>query len=56
VEDLEVSDHRLSCTVRGDLDPLVKTAAAYPVINLISHEPSLEELFLTYYGDRGGEG
>jgi ABC-2 type transport system ATP-binding protein len=54
VEDLESGDGRLTCTVRGDLDALVKAAAHYTVVTFISHEPSLEELFLTYYGDARG--
>src|SRR5262249_19812437 len=49
VENLEARDGRLTCTVRGELDPLIKAAAGYTVTNFISHEPSLEELFLTYY-------
>jgi ABC-2 type transport system ATP-binding protein len=38
-------------TVAGPLDAVVKAAAAHEVVDLVSHEPSLEDLFLTYYGD-----
>ena len=38
-------------TVAGPLDAVVKVAAAHEVVDLVSHEPSLEDLFLTYYGD-----
>jgi ABC-2 type transport system ATP-binding protein len=51
VRDAVVTDDTLSCTVVGSLDALVKTAARYEVINIVSHEPTLEEIFLTYYNE-----
>jgi ABC-2 type transport system ATP-binding protein len=53
VRDLTVEDSILRCTVMGSLDALVKAAAQFEVVNLISHEPSLEEIFLAYYGRLG---
>ncbi|HEX9897057.1 MAG TPA: ABC transporter ATP-binding protein [Dehalococcoidales bacterium] len=50
VRDVMVRDSVLSCTVIGSLDALIKTAARFEVVNIVSHEPSLEEVFLTYYG------
>ncbi|MBI2874795.1 MAG: ABC transporter ATP-binding protein [Firmicutes bacterium] len=51
VQDVEVADGGiLRCTVRGSLDPLVKALARFEVINLVSHEPTLEEVFMAYYG------
>jgi ABC-2 type transport system ATP-binding protein len=50
VRDVVVSDSNLKCIVIGSLDALIKTAAHYEVVNIVSHEPSLEEVFLTYYG------
>lgn len=49
VRDVRVEDSILTCTVAGEIDSLVKTAAQYHVVNLISHEPSMEEIFLAYY-------
>ena len=49
VRDVTVEDSVLSCTVVGELDALVKAAAQLHVVNIISEEPSLEEVFLTYY-------
>ncbi len=49
VDHLEVDDHRMRCTVRGSFAPLMRALAGSEVVNLSSHEPSLEELFLTYY-------
>jgi ABC-2 type transport system ATP-binding protein len=50
VRDVVVHDSMLNCTVIGPLDALVKAAARFEVVNVVSHEPSLEEVFLTYYG------
>jgi len=49
VEDVVVADHTVTCTVRGTFDPLLKALDGTTVTNLVSHEPSLEEIFLTYY-------
>ena len=34
----------------GPIDPLVKALARFEVLDLQSREPSLEEIFLTFYG------
>jgi ABC-2 type transport system ATP-binding protein len=39
--------------VEGEMDPLVKALAAFPVSDLTTEQPSLEEIFLAYY--RAGE-
>jgi ABC-2 type transport system ATP-binding protein len=49
VEEVDFEDSRLRCKVVGKLDELVKEAANYEVVNFISHEPNLEEIFLKYY-------
>ncbi|MBI4328591.1 MAG: ABC transporter ATP-binding protein [Chloroflexi bacterium] len=54
VRDVTVENSRLRCTVMGSLDSLIKTAARFEVVNVISQEPTLEEVFLSYYG--GGRG
>jgi ABC-2 type transport system ATP-binding protein len=45
--------HTLRLAVSGELDGVVKVAAQYSVINLTSHEPSLEDIFLRYYQGDG---
>ncbi len=40
----------LRCQVRGSIDPLLKALAGVTVTELLSREPSLEELFLAQYG------
>jgi len=54
VSDLRIENNTLHCTVMGALDPFIKAVAGFQVVDLISHEPSLEDIFLTYYG-QGGE-
>ncbi len=55
VEQVEaLTDGRtLRLTVSGGLDAIVKAAARYPVLNLTSQEPSLEDIFLRYYAGDG---
>ena len=43
----------LRLIVQGDIDPVVKMAARYPLTNFVSHEPSLEDVFLRFYQDDG---
>ena len=39
----------LDLTVEGSLDDIVKVASRYTVLNIVSREQDLEEVFLTYY-------
>jgi ABC-2 type transport system ATP-binding protein len=50
LRDVTVQGRTLQCTVTGSLDALIKTAARFEVINVISQEPNLEEIFLSFYG------
>jgi len=50
VSSVEVVGHLLRCHVRGTIEPLLKVLAASDVQELLSREPSLEELFLAQYG------
>jgi ABC-2 type transport system ATP-binding protein len=38
--------------VEGEMDALIKALAAYPVIDLETERPSLEEVFLTHYAEK----
>ena len=44
----------LRLIVHGDIDPVLKMAARYHVTSVVSHEPSLEDVFLRFYQDDGG--
>jgi ABC-2 type transport system ATP-binding protein len=47
---VEITDHHLRCQVSGSIQPLLKVLANSEVHELLSSEPSLEELFLSHYG------
>ena len=51
VLDIVVQDNSLTCNVIGSLDVLVKVAAQFEVVSIVSHEPTLEEIFMTYYNE-----
>ena len=51
VEDMKVDGQRVTCTVRGSFDPLLRAIRDVNVANLVSTEPSLEEIFLSYYSE-----
>jgi ABC-type multidrug transport system ATPase subunit len=41
--------HGVRLTMQGTADAVIKAAAHYPVVSLVSYEPSLEDIFLRYY-------
>ncbi|RCG23387.1 ABC transporter ATP-binding protein [Sphaerisporangium album] len=51
VRDLKVEGASVSCTIDGRPDALVKAAARFTVVHMVSAEPDLEEIFLTYYSE-----
>jgi len=55
VENLESNHNRVTFTVRGSFEPVADALAGHHVVNLASHEPTLEEMFLAYYQDRPEE-
>ena len=55
VRDVEAHGDVVRCTVAGTMDPIVKAAARFEVLDLSSHEPSLEDIFLTYYASEAEE-
>ncbi len=50
VSDVEVDGYRVRLQVHGSVEPLLERLAAARVTQLLSREPSLEELFLAQYG------
>jgi ABC-2 type transport system ATP-binding protein len=49
VSDVVAENHRVRCVLHGSFEPLMGAISHSHVVNLSSHEPSLEELFLVYY-------
>ena len=58
VSAVNVAGRQLTCQVRGEIAPLLAVLSAARPRTLLIREPSLEELFLTLYGDDkvAGEG
>ena len=53
VSAVEGDGKTLRCQVRGSIEPLLKALSSARVSQLLSREPSLEELFLAQYGADG---
>jgi ABC-2 type transport system ATP-binding protein len=53
VSDLESSGRRISFKAYGDIDPVIKAAARHTVTEIELTRPTLEEIFLSYYGTDG---
>ncbi len=49
--DIELEKYVLKCTVEGSPDAVVKAASRFEITKIVTHEPHLEEVFLSYYGD-----
>lgn len=43
----------IRCVATGSLDALVKMAGKFTVVNISTHEPGLEETFMSFYGGDG---
>ncbi|HSR25709.1 MAG TPA: ABC transporter ATP-binding protein, partial [Candidatus Eisenbacteria bacterium] len=48
LRDLDVSGATVRCTLTGAVGPLMRVATRYELLNVTSHEPDLEEIFLGY--------
>lgn len=53
VRDVSAANSHLRCTIAGTIDAVVKKAAQYTVVNMISQDPNLEDIFLAFYGREG---
>src|SRR5206468_2713151 len=52
VSELEIEGKHARCVVNGSIEALLHALQTARVVSLISHEPSLEEIFLTYYDSK----
>jgi ABC-2 type transport system ATP-binding protein len=50
VHDVTIDGNHVRCQVSGSVEPLLRRLSAVGVSQLLSREPSLEELFLAHYG------
>lgn len=53
IQDLALDDNKLRCTLRGEPDALFKTASQFRLLDVISQQPSLDEVYHNYYGTPG---
>ncbi len=53
VTEMQHEGRRLRFRADGDIDPVIKAAAHHRVTDIELTHPSLEEIFLTYYGANG---
>jgi ABC-2 type transport system ATP-binding protein len=51
VTDVSVNGNRLRLKLTGDFDPLIRAVGERYIVDMGIQEPTLEEIFLTYYGD-----
>lgn len=49
LENLKIEDKILRCSVKGSMDPFIKRLSSFEILNLVTHEPDLEEIFLKFY-------
>lgn len=51
IQRILVEGRRVTCQVAGKPTALLSLLSSVDVVKIISHEPSLEEMFLSHYGD-----
>jgi ABC-2 type transport system ATP-binding protein len=52
VSDVTVAENELKLRLTGDFDPLLRAVSKDYVVDLEVDEPTLEEIFLTFYGEK----
>jgi len=55
VSHVSVSDGTISMRVSGGIGPVLRVAGTYDLVDVISREPNLEDVFLAQYGRGAGE-
>jgi ABC-2 type transport system ATP-binding protein len=55
VRSVRTEGHVVHMEVSGSIEPLIQVLAKYRVSQLLSREPSLEELFLSLYGEHAND-
>jgi len=53
LRDLHLEENSLRCMVQGDVDSLIKIASQFRITDLVSQQPSLEEVYSLRYGVPG---
>lgn len=50
IQDLALDDNKLRCTIQGEPDALFKRASQFKLLDVISQQPSLDEVYYNFYG------
>lgn len=50
INDLVLDENKLRCTLQGDPDALFKAASQFRLLDVISQQPSLDEVYNRFYG------
>ncbi len=50
LEQIWLEENKLRCLLHGDPDPLLKVASQFRVMDILSQQPTLEEVYRSYYG------
>jgi len=53
IRELTVDGSVVTCSIVGSMDALFKAASAFELVDVTTTEPTLEEIFLAYYGEAG---
>ncbi|MFN3699703.1 MAG: ABC transporter ATP-binding protein, partial [Dictyoglomus sp.] len=49
IKELRKENNVIRFTVVGSIDAVIKGASQFEIVNIISHEPSREEIFMSFY-------
>jgi ABC-2 type transport system ATP-binding protein len=55
VSDVTQQDGRVILRMAGAIGPLMQVATRHDLLDVVSREPDLEDVFLTFYGRNGGQ-
>jgi ABC-2 type transport system ATP-binding protein len=56
ISDVSAENNTVKLRLTGDFDPLLRALGSAYVVDMRVHEPTLEEIFLAYYGNEQREG
>jgi ABC-2 type transport system ATP-binding protein len=51
VSDIEADGHIIKMRVNGPIGAVITAAAQHGIVDVVSREPNLEDVFLAQYGD-----
>jgi ABC-2 type transport system ATP-binding protein len=52
ITDVETDGEKVKLRVTGDFDPVIRAIGVDYVVDMTVSEPSLEEIFLAFYGEK----